>query len=180
VGHSDAMLGAVSYTANMEESLRAMSGWLGTFASPDDVYLGSRGMRTLAVRLKQHQESALALCDWLLSRPEIERVLYPPHPSSAGHDLWKRDFTGGSGLMGVILKGPLKQASIASMLDGLELFGMGASWGGYESLILPADPSSNRTATKWRENGQLLRIHIGLENIHDLISDLGKGLDRLQ
>ncbi len=179
VGHSDAMLGAVSYTDEMEESLRAMAGWLGTFASPDDVYLGSRGMRTLAVRLKQHQENALAMCDWLLSRPEVDRVLYPPHPTSAGHELWKRDFTGGSGLMGLVLKGPVNDANVAALLDGLELYGMGASWGGFESLILPADPSSNRTATTWSETGQLLRIHVGLENIDDLIFDLGKGLDRL-
>lgn len=179
VGHSDAMLGAVTYTAEMEESVRAMAGWHGVFASPDDVYLGTRGMRTLAVRLKQHQESALAMCEFLLSRPEVDRVLYPPHPSSAGHDIWKRDFTGGSGLMGVMLK-PVSEPAVAAMLDGLELYGMGASWGGFESLILPADPSGNRTATKWDEPGQLLRIHVGLENIDDLTDDLGRGLDRLQ
>jgi len=179
VGHSDAMLGAVSYTAEMEESIRAMSGWLGIFASPDDVYLGSRGMRTLAVRLARHQENALAMCDWLLSRPEVDRVLYPPHPTSAGHDLWKRDFTGGSGLMGVVLK-PAADAGVVAMLDGLELFGMGASWGGYESLILPADPRANRSATTWDEAGQLLRIHVGLEHIDDLTADLAAGFERLK
>jgi len=178
VGHSDAMLGAVTYAAHMEESLRAMSGWLGVFAAPDDVYLGSRGMRTLAVRLKQHQENALQMADWLLSRPEVDRVLYPPHPKSAGHDLWKRDFTGGSGLMGFVLK-PVEEAAVGRMLDGLELYGMGASWGGFESLILPANPSANRTATKWDEPGQLIRLHVGLESIEDLIEDLGAGLDRL-
>ncbi len=178
VGHSDAMLGAVTYAAAMEESLRAMAGWLGVFAGPDDVYLGSRGMRTLAVRLRQHQENALKMADWLLTRPEVDRVLYPPHPSSAGHDLWKRDFTGGSGLMGVVLK-PVGQEAVAAMLDGLELYGMGASWGGFESLILPADPRANRTATTWDDPGQLLRIHVGLEHIDDLIADLGAGLDRL-
>jgi cystathionine beta-lyase len=179
VGHSDAMLGAVSYTAEMEESIRNMAGWLGIFAGPDDVYLGTRGMRTMAVRLKQHQESALLMADFLLSRPEVDRVLYPPHPTSAGHEIWKRDFTGGSGLMGVVLK-PVSEPAVAAMLDGLELYGMGASWGGFESLILPADPSGNRTATKWDEKGQLLRIHVGLENIDDLTEDLGAGLDRLQ
>ena len=179
VGHSDAMLGAVTFTAEMEESLRAMAGWLGVFAAPDDVYLGSRGMRTLAVRLARHQENALAMCDWLLSRPEVDRVLYPPHPSSAGHDLWKRDFTGGCGLMGVVLK-PVTDKGLAAMLDGLELYGMGASWGGYESLILPADPRGNRSATTWDDPGQLLRIHVGLEHIDDLIADLAAGLDRLK
>ncbi len=179
VGHSDAMLGAVSYTAEMEESLRNMAGWLGVYASPDDIYLGSRGMRTLAVRLAQHQKSALEMAEFLLSRREVDRVLYPPHPSSAGHDIWKRDFTGGSGLMGVVLK-PVSDAAVASMLDGLELYGMGASWGGFESLILPANPSSNRTAAPWTEPGQLLRIHVGLEHIDDLTADLGAGLDRLQ
>ena len=179
VGHSDAMLGAVTYTEALADSVRNMAGWLGIFAAPDDVYLGTRGIRTMAVRLKQHQESTLAMCDWLLSRPEVDRVLYPPHPTSAGHDIWKRDFTGGSGLMGVVLK-PVAEEAVARMLDGLELYGMGASWGGYESLILPADPTANRTATKWDEPGQLLRIHVGLENIDDLIADLGAGLDRLK
>lgn len=178
VGHSDAMLGAVTYTEEVADSVRDMAGWQGVFASPDDTYLGARGMRTLAVRLKQHQENALAMCDWLLSRPEVDRVLYPPHPSSAGHDLWKRDFTGGSGLMGVVLK-PVSEAGVAAMLDGLELYGMGASWGGYESLILPADPRANRTATTWDEPGQLLRIHVGLEHIDDLTADLGAGFDRM-
>ena len=129
--------------------------------------------------MKQHQESALQMADFLLSRPEVDRILYPPHPTSAGHEIWKRDFTGGSGLMGVVLK-PVSEPAVAAMLDGLELYGMGASWGGFESLILPADPSGNRTATKWDEKGQLLRIHVGLENIDDLTEDLGAGLDRLQ
>lgn len=179
VGHSDAMLGAVTYTAELADSIRDMAGWMGVFASPDDTYLGARGMRTLAVRLKQHQENALAMCDWLLARPEVDRVLYPPHPTSAGHDLWKRDFTGGSGLMGVVLK-PVSEAGVAAMLDGLELYGMGASWGGYESLILPADPRANRTATTWDEPGQLLRIHVGLEHIDDLIADLAAGFERMK
>lgn len=179
VGHSDAMLGAVTFAPEMEASLREMAGWLGVFASPDDVYLGSRGMRTLAVRLAQHQKNALAMCDWLLARPEVDRVLYPPHPTSAGHDLWKRDFEGGSGLMGVVLK-PASDAGVAAMLDGLELYGMGASWGGYESLILPADPRPNRSATTWDEAGQLLRVHVGLEHIDDLTADLAAGFDRMK
>ncbi len=179
VGHSDAMLGAVTYNAAAEESVRAMAGWLGVYASPDDVYLGTRGMRTLAVRLKQHQENALAMCDWLLARPEVDRVLYPPHPTSAGHDLWKRDFTGGSGLMGVVLK-PVSKIAVDAFLDSLELYGMGASWGGYESLILPADPRANRTATTWDEPGQLLRIHVGLEHIDDLTADLAQGFETMK
>lgn len=179
VGHSDAMLGAISYTKELEDSIREMAGWLGVFASPDDTYLGSRGIRTMAVRLDRHQENALAMADWLLARPEVDRVLYPPHPSSAGHDIWKRDFTGGSGLLGVILKPPVSDAGLAAMLDGLELYGMGASWGGFESLILPADPTANRTATTWNDPGQLLRIHVGLEHIDDLTADLAAGFDRL-
>lgn len=179
VGHSDAMLGAVTYNAATEESVRAMAGWLGVYASPDDIYLGTRGMRTLAVRLKQHQENALAMCDWLLARPEVDRVLYPPHPTSAGHDLWKRDFTGGSGLLGVVLH-PVSKMAVDAFLDSLELYGMGASWGGYESLILPADPSANRTATPWNEPGQLLRIHVGLEHIDDLTADLAQGFEKMK
>ena len=176
VGHSDAMLGAVSYPDEMEESLRAMAGWLGTFASPDDVYLGSRGMRTLAVRLKQHQENALAMCDWLLSRPEVDRVLYPPHPTSAGHELWKRDFTGSSGLFSVLLKESSDEA-VAAMIDGLEYFALGGSWGGYESLVFRTQLT--RTVTDWNASTPCIRLHIGLEDPKDLIDDLAAGLKRL-
>ena len=178
VGHSDAMLGAVTYNEATEESVRDMAGTLGVFAGPDDVYLGTRGMRTLAVRLRQHQESALAMADWLWNRPEVDRVLYPPHPKDAGHALWKRDFTGGCGLMGFVLK-EATDTGLAAMLDGLELYGMGASWGGFESLILPADPGANRTATTWNAPGPLIRIHIGLEHIDDLIADMEAGFTRL-
>ena len=132
----------------------------------------------MSVRLDRHARSALALAEWLAQRPEVARVLYPPLSSDPGHDIWKRDFTGASGLFGVILK-PAEATAVAAMLDGLELFGMGASWGGYESLILPTKPARTRTATSWLPEGPTLRIHVGLEDIDDLIDDLTGGFARL-
>jgi len=178
VGHSDVMMGIVTTTEECFDTVRNFSEMCGICAGPDDVYLTTRGLRTMGVRLRQHQETALAMARWLQTRPEVSRVLYPALPEDPGHEIWKRDYTGASGLFGVVLK-PASDEAVARMLDGLELYGMGASWGGYESLILPADPSANRTATKWASEGPLLRIHAGLEDIDDLIEDLGAGLDRL-
>lgn len=177
VGHSDAMLGTVTANARLAKRLRDTHGNLGLTAGPDDIYLGQRGLRTMAVRLRQHQATATRLGEWLQARPEVERVLYPALPSDPGHAMWRRDFKGASGLFGVELK-PCSTAALAAMLDGLALFGMGWSWGGYESLIVPAHP--HRTATKFETKGPLIRIHAGLENADDLIADLDAGFERLK
>src|SRR3546814_4186510 len=157
------MIGVITANAASFEAVRDSFDTLGACAGPDDVYLATRGLRTMAVRLRQHQSNALALAGWLQSRPEVSRVLYPALPEDPGHAIWQRDFTGASGLFGVVLK-PASDAAVAAMLDGLELYGMGASWGGFESLILPTDPRPYRTATAWRPEGPTLRIHAGLED----------------
>jgi cystathionine beta-lyase len=176
VGHSDAMLGVVTANDATWKHLRDTHGNLGMHVGPDDVYLGQRGLRTLAVRLKQHQETALALAEWLQRRKEVARVLYPALPQDPGHKLWKRDFKGASGLFGVELK-PVSQSALAAMMDHMDLFGMGWSWGGYESLIVPSHPT--RTAKTFHADGPLLRIHAGLESVDDLIADLDAGFARL-
>ena len=145
---------------------------------PEDVFLALRGLRSLSVRLERHQKSGLELAEWLAARPEVVRVLHPALPSDPGHALWQRDFTGASGLFGIVLKSQSHDA-LAAMLDGMELFGMGYSWGGFESLILPFDPSSYRSVTSWQEDGPGLRLHVGLEDIDDLKADLAAGFTRL-
>lgn len=174
VGHSDAMLGAITCTKETYGPIREAWSLLGVAAAPDDVYLGTRGVRTMAVRLAQHHQNALAVATWLQGRPEVARVLYPALETDPGHALWKRDFTGASGLFGVILN-PASEAQLSAFFNGLELFGMGSSWGGYESLLIPADPSGYRTATEWKPEGPLVRLHIGLENPADLIADIEAG-----
>jgi cystathionine beta-lyase len=147
---------------------------LGVCAGPDDVFLALRGLRTLAVRLEQHYRSGLAMARWLATRPEVMRVLHPALETNPGHAIWKRDFTGASGLFGVILK-PAPQKAVDALLDTVRLFGMGYSWGGFESLIIPFDCAPYRTATKWAPGGPALRLHIGLENVEDLKADLEHG-----
>lgn len=179
VGHSDAMLGIVVCAERADaEVVKRTAVVTGTAAGPDDVYLGLRGLRTMGVRMKQHWENGLVLAQWLQGRPEVGRVLHPALPGAPGHALWKRDFLGASGLFAVELK-PCSKAAVAAMLDGLELFGMGYSWGGFESLALPADPRRVRTATRWAAQGPLVRFHAGLEDTSDLIGDLEAGLRRL-
>jgi cystathionine beta-lyase len=151
---------------------------MGLCVGPDDMYLGLRGLRTMGVRLAQHQVSGIKVARWLAGRPEVARVLHPALSSDPGHALWKRDFAGASGLFAVVLM-PVAAEAVAAMLDGLELFGMGYSWGGFESLILPFDPSEYRTATKWQGEGPALRLHIGLEDVDDLKADLEAGFARL-
>lgn len=179
VGHSDVMMGTIATTQEHWRAVRQAASDLGANSGPDDVYLALRGLRTIAVRLRQHQENALTLARWLQQRPEVQRVLHPGLPEDPGHELWKRDFTGACGLFGVILQEYPKEA-VTAMLDGLEHYGMGASWGGFESLILPTNPGPLRTATKWEPGGPTIRIHTGLEDTDDLIEDLEKGLDRLR
>lgn len=178
-GHSDVMMGVIAGNDEWAGPVRDMAKMHGNACGPDDLYLAQRGLRTLAVRLEQNQANGLALAGWLRERPEVKRVLHPGLSNDQGHEIWKRDFTGASGLFGFVLNEGYSRAAIAALLDGLELYGMGASWGGYESLIIPADPTDYRTATPWDEPGRLLRIHAGLEDIDDLILDLGDGLDRL-
>ncbi|RUP11144.1 cystathionine beta-lyase [Hyphomicrobium sp.] len=178
VGHADAMMGSVTCNARAAKFLDNAKETLGTCPGSEETYLALRGLRTLAVRLDRHQSSGIAVAKWLASRPEIDRVLHPALPGDAGHALWKRDFTGASGLFAAVLK-PVPEKSLAAFLDGLKLFGMGYSWGGYESLVIPFDPTSYRTATRWHGPGPALRFHIGLEAVEDLIHDLDEGFARL-
>ncbi|HAN62597.1 MAG TPA: cystathionine beta-lyase [Rhizobiales bacterium] len=178
VGHADAMLGAITATEEASRAVEKAHEDLGLCPGPEDVYLGLRGLRSLGVRLERHQRSGLEMAHWLAGRPEVARVLHPALPSDPGHALWKRDFTGASGLFSIILK-PCTQGAVAAMLDGLTLFGMGYSWGGFESLILPFDPADYRTATTWQAEGPALRLHIGLEDVEDLKTDLEAGFARL-
>jgi cystathionine beta-lyase len=151
---------------------------LGICAGTEEMYLGLRGVRTLQVRLERHWHSGLEIAAWLERRPEVSRVLHPALPSHPQHVLWKRDFTGACGLFSIVLK-PCSKPALAAMVEGLELFGMGASWGGFESLVLPFDAAHARTATQWRTEGPTLRFHIGLEDVDDLKADLEAGFARL-
>ena len=173
-GHSDLMLGTVAANGPSLKKLKDTHGALGAHVGPDDVFLGLRGLRTLAVRLDRHQQSAMIVAEWLSARPEVARVLYPALPTDPGHGLWKRDMTGASGLFGVVLNG-WNEARAASFVDSLQLFGIGASWGGFESLAIVAHPKPIRTATVWEAEDPLLRLHIGLEDPGDLIADLEAG-----
>jgi cysteine-S-conjugate beta-lyase len=178
VGHSDAMLGAVITNEECWLPVRSATGEIGHCAGPDDIFFALRGMRTLAVRLERHQKNALEVARWLQRRPEVARVLYPALPEDPGHAIWKRDFLGASGLFGMVLK-PVPKAAVTAFIDALDLFGIGASWGGFESLVQPAYPATIRTATRW-DDGPLVRLHIGLEDPQDLIADLDQGLARLR
>ena len=166
-GHSDVMLGTVSANEATAARVKTTVGASGWCVGPDDVYLGLRGLRTLAVRLERHWRSGLAVVRWLEQRPEVLHLLHPAVESHPGHTLWQRDFTGASGLFSVVLK-PVPQKAVYAFLDALELFGIGASWGGYESLAIPFDCTAVRTATRWQPGGPTLRFHIGLEAVEDL------------
>jgi cysteine-S-conjugate beta-lyase len=173
-GHSDIMFGAISANAAAWPIVAETIRLLGVCAGPDDVFLALRGTRTLAVRLAQHYRSGLEMARWLADKPEVIRVLHPALETDPGHAIWKRDFTGASGLFSIVLK-PKPQAAVDALLDTLKLFGMGYSWGGYESLAIPFDCTGYRTATKWAPEGPALRLHIGLENVDDLKADLERG-----
>ena len=173
-GHSDIMFGTISANAKAWPLLAEGIRLLGVCAGPDDVFLALRGMRTLSVRLAQHQKSGLEMARWLATRSEVMRVLHPALESHPGHAIWKRDFTGASGLFSIVLK-PAPQQAVDALLDALKLFGMGFSWGGFESLVIPFDCDGYRTATKWAPGGPTLRLHIGLENVDDLKADLERG-----
>lgn len=179
VGHADAMLGTVTANARASKYIDNAKEALGTCPGTEETYLGLRGLRTLDVRLQRHMTSALEIARWLEDRPEIARVIHPGLPSHPGHAIWKRDFGGASGLFAAVLK-PVAQPVLAALLDHLQLFGMGYSWGGYESLVIPFDPSSYRTATKWTDAGTALRFHIGLDAVDDLKADLNAGFERMR
>lgn len=179
-GHSDIMLGLVAVRDQaLYEKVRPAIDDLGAATGPDDQFLALRGLRTLGVRMPRHYETGLKLARWLERQPEVARVLHPALPACPGHELWKRDFKGASGLFSFVLK-PVPKPALAAMLDDLELYGMGFSWGGFESLIVPGNVASIRTATGWTEPGQLLRVHAGLEDPEDLIADLDAGFARLR
>ncbi|MFN3869725.1 MAG: cystathionine beta-lyase [Hyphomicrobiaceae bacterium] len=179
VGHADAMLGVVTGNARAAPHLDRIKEAMGLCAGSEETFLAARGLRTLDVRMARHHQSGIEIARWLEARAEVARVMHPALPSHPGHDIWRRDFKGASGLFAFTLKA-VPEAALAAFVDHLELFGMGFSWGGYESLILPFDPRSYRTATAWREPGPALRIHIGLEAVDDLKRDLDAGFDRLR
>lgn len=177
VGHSDAMLGTVTANDACLQALQDTSYGLGYAAGPDDLYLGTRGIRTIGVRLRQHMESGLKVARWLQERPEVVRVIHPALPDDPGHALWKRDFTGACGLFAFVIDSTPRPA-LEAMVNHFEHFGMGASWGGYESLCMPTSPEKMRTATTWEPGGQTMRIHVGLEDVDDLIADLAAAFER--
>jgi len=179
-GHSDVMLGTLSAgTREVYERLKETAGSWGNCAGPDECYLVHRGLRTLDVRLERHQRNAEQLISWLLSRREVRRVLYPAHEGDPGYALWKRDYRGASGLFGVVLDSNDEKTAL-SLFAGLKLFKLGSSWGGYESLMVPAWPPPVRTCRPAPRDGYLLRIHAGLEDPADLIEDLAAAFARLR
>src|SRR5579885_3371680 len=173
-GHSDVMIGCVSANAASLPALKAAMNLLGLCVGPDDMFLALRGLRTLAVRLARHYQSGLTVARWLSQRPEVARVLYPALEGDPGHAIWKRDFTGACGLFSIVLK-PTPEKAVHAFMNALQLFGMGYSWGGFESLVILFDCSEYRTATKWSPGGPTLRFHVGLEDVGDLIADLDRG-----
>lgn len=177
VGHSDAMMGTVTCAKDCWETFREAYEQMGQFAGPDDMYLTLRGIHTLDVRLERHMRNAIDVAEWLRGRPEVATVLYPALSNAPGHELWKRDFTGASGLFSIVLK-PCPETAAEAFLDRLTLFGMGYSWGGFESLAVPFRP--HRSATQWTAGGQCIRLHIGLESPADLKADLAEGFAALR
>ncbi|HZQ62272.1 MAG TPA: cystathionine beta-lyase [Casimicrobiaceae bacterium] len=178
-GHSDVLLGVIVASAATYGPLHRLWTDMGVTASSDDAFLGLRGLRTLAVRLAQHQKNSLVVASWLRQRPEVNEVLYPALPGARGHEIWQRDFRAASGLFGVVLN-PVASDRVAAMLDHMRYFEMGWSWGGFESLIIPTYPERARTATMWNAPGPCLRLHVGLEDANDLVADLEEGFARLR
>ena len=177
-GHSDLLLGLVSANEQWWPRLQAYVDLYGIPPGPEDCFLALRGLRTMELRLKEAGAQALEIARWLQSQPGVQRVIHPALPDDPGHAIWKRDFLGSSGLFSVVLQ-PSSEDAVAAMLDGLELFGLGFSWGGYESLVIPFDCSTYRTATHWAPGGPTIRLQIGLEDPEDLKADLAAGLERL-
>ena len=178
-GHSDLLLGLVSANAGWFERLRRSTETLGIPAGPEDMFLALRGLRTMDLRLREAERQGLTLATWLSERPEVLRVIHPALQDHPDHGLWKRDFSGSSGLFSVVLN-PVSEAAVAALLDGLELFGLGYSWAGYESLVVPVDCTSRRTATRFAPGGPMVRFSVGFEDIEDLKADLDRGFARLR
>ncbi|MBM3626498.1 MAG: cystathionine beta-lyase [Alphaproteobacteria bacterium] len=177
VGHSDVLLGSVTVASEADwERVRGTSLVLGQYASPDDCWLALRGVRTMGVRMEHQMRSAIAVADWLRGRPEIREVLYPALPGARGHEIWRRDFTGACSLFGIVFRPDISREQVFAMAEALQLFGKGASWGGYESLALPSAGFLTRTATSGELGGQAMRLHVGLEDVEDLKADLAQGL----
>jgi cystathionine beta-lyase len=179
-GHSDAVIGAI--TASTEALFRRIKDTtmaFGDVAAPDTSYLALRGLRSMAARLRQHQSAGLQIAAWLQRRPEVKHVLYPALPDDPGHAIWKRDFTGACSLFSIVLH-TSDEAAVARMVEHYRYFKIGASWGGFESLVMPAYPAQLRTATPWTNPGLVLRYHVGLEAPEDLMADLQEGFERLQ
>ena len=177
VGHSDVMMGAVVARQGLEKRLRRMARQLGQVSSPDDAYLAHRGLKTLAVRLERHQQNGLEVATAMAAHPLVDRVLHPALEGTPGHDIWQRDFSGASGLFSIVLKRG-RMEDMGALVDQMAHFRLGFSWGGFESLILPADPTSVRTATAWQAPGPLVRLSVGLEDPADLVADLEAALAR--
>jgi cystathionine beta-lyase len=175
-GHSDVMMGTVSTTQAVWQPLQERCEAFGMTTSPDDAWLVLRGMRSLAARLRMHEQHALQVAQWLAQRQEVRTVFCPALPSDPGHALWKRDCAGTNGLLSFELQPGTSSASVDRLIDGLALFGLGASWGGYESLVTAADMSRARSVTDWRTRGPVVRLHIGLEDPADLMADLERGM----
>lgn len=182
IGHSDGMIGTAVSNARCWDRLRENAYLMGQMVDADTAYMTSRGLRTLGVRLRQHHESSLTVAEWLAQHPQVERVNHPALPGSKGHEFWQRDFTGSSGLFSFVLKKRLNNDELASYLDNFTLFSMAYSWGGFESLILANQPEQVAALRPGGEvdfSGTLIRLHIGLENVDDLIADLAAGFERI-
>lgn len=182
IGHSDAMIGTAVANQRCWDTLRENSYLMGQMVDADTAYMTSRGLRTLGVRLRQHEESSIQVAEWLAEREEVWRVNHPALPQSPGHEFWKRDFSGSSGLFSFILRRELSREALADFLDNFQHFSMAYSWGGFESLILANQPDEIAAIRPDQEPhlpGTLIRLHIGLENVDDLIADLAAGFDRL-
>jgi cystathionine beta-lyase len=180
VGHSDVLLGSITVNSDADwHACRHAGAQLGHYASPDDCWLALRGARTMAVRLRHQEQAALEVARWFQRQPQVLRVLHPALPEDPGHAIWKRDFTGACSLFGVVFQPRYSEAEIFAMVDSLQLFGIGASWGGYECLALPTTGSITRSASAADLGGQAVRFHIGLENVADILADLGQALARL-
>lgn len=179
-GHSDLLMGMVSANKAWWPKLRETYDWMAILPGAEDCFLALRGLRTLHIRVQEAEKRGLEMANWLKSRPEVSRVLHPAFADCPGHEIWKRDFTGSTGLFSIVLKPQYSKTAVNVLLDSLTIFGMGYSWGGFESLIIPFDCSEYRTVTKWTPGGRTLRLQIGLENIEDLKMDLSYGFEQMK